>query len=296
VEIIVGAGPGGGNDRLARGIQHVIDTNKLVAAKTVVLNKPGAGGTVALHYLNDHAGDGNYIMVTNPALITNPLVELGDVTYKDVTPLVQLLGDYVVLVGNTKLQYATGKDVVKALKANPKSLRIGVSPGFGTGVHLAVAQVVQTAGIDPKELHIIPYSTGSEALASLLGGEIDLLPTTTQNVQEVIAAGKVKAYGISSPKRLAGSMASVPTWIEQGFDVTYNNWRAVIGPKDLPPEAVAYWEGVFEKVDHTAEWQKFAEQNYVVNDFHKSAEFAAFLQKDNAATEAILDKLGLLKK
>jgi putative tricarboxylic transport membrane protein len=261
VEIIVGAGPGGGNDRLARGIQHVIDTNKLVAAKTVVLNKPGAGGTVALHYLNDHAGDGNYIMVTNPALITNPLVELGE-----------------------------------ALKANPKSLRIGVSPGFGTGVHLAVAQVVQTAGIDPKELHIIPYSTGSEALASLLGGEIDLLPTTTQNVQEVIAAGKVKAYGISSPKRLAGSMASVPTWIEQGFDVTYNNWRAVIGPKDLPPEAIAYWEGVFEKVDHTAEWQKFAEQNYVVNDFHKSAEFAAFLQKDNAATEAILDKLGLLKK
>jgi len=296
VEIVVGAGPGGGNDRIARNLQNILQQNKLVPATVIVLNKPGAGGAVGVNYLNDHTADGHYLMVQNPGLVSNPLVGVGKATYKDVTPIAQTLADYVVLVGKSDMKYADGKEVLSALKADPKGLTLGIAPGIGTGVHMAIAQVVQAAGIDPNSLHVIPFATASEAITGLLGGDIDLVPTTSQNVQELIKADRVKAFGVTAPERLPDEMNKIPTWREQGIDVVYNNWRAIVGPKDLPPEQTKYWEDVFQKLSATPEWKAVAEQDILVPDFHGSAEFAAFLKKDDADTTALLGKLGLLKK
>ncbi|HSQ05354.1 MAG TPA: tripartite tricarboxylate transporter substrate-binding protein, partial [Burkholderiales bacterium] len=90
IEFIVGAGSGGGNDRTARVIQKILLERKLVPTQIVVVNKPGAGGVVAQDYLNTHSGDGHYLMITNPALVTNPLTGVGTANYTDITPIAQL--------------------------------------------------------------------------------------------------------------------------------------------------------------------------------------------------------------
>ena len=97
VELIVGAGAGGGNDRTARAIERIFQEQKLVPATIVVMNKPGAGGGIGQNYLNQRAGDANYLMITNPALITNYLTGLSTLNHGDVTPVAQLYTEYVML-------------------------------------------------------------------------------------------------------------------------------------------------------------------------------------------------------
>ena len=72
IEFIVGAGSGGGNDRTARVIQRIMQERALIPAPMVVVNKPGAGGVIAQDYLNTLPGDAHYLMITDPALLTNP--------------------------------------------------------------------------------------------------------------------------------------------------------------------------------------------------------------------------------
>ena len=295
IEIVVGAGPAGGNDRIARVLQKVIQDTKLIPQTVLVVNKPGAGGAVAQSYVNSHAGDGHYLLVANPSLITNPLTGISTATYLDNTPIVQLLADYVVLVGRSGLPYKTGAEVLKVLHEKPSGLSIAVSPGLGTGTHIAVASLAEAAGIDPTGLRIIPYNGASEALTGVLGQQLDLMPTTSENIQAMVTAGRVQAYGVTAPKRLGGALAAVPTWREQGFDVVFNNWRAVVGPKNLNADQIAYWNDIFSKVVATDEWKAFARNSFLELDYHDSAGLAAMLKSDSDATKAILGRLGLLK-
>jgi putative tricarboxylic transport membrane protein len=295
VEIVVGAGPGGGNDRIARFLQKAIQDLDLVKGTVIVVNKPGAGGAVAQTYINSHAGDGHYLLVVNPSLITNPLVGIGSQTYHDVTPIADLLADYVVLVGRTALPYKSGAELLAGLKANPTSLSIAVAPGLGTGPHIAIAALAQNAGIDPAQLRIIPYSSSAEAMTALLGGQLDLLPSTSENVQAMVAADKVRAYGVSAPQRLGGVLAGVPTWREQGDDVVYNNWRGVVGPRNMTVDQVAFWTKVLSAISQSDEWKQDARNSFVEPDLQGPAVFADTLKNDDAQERAVLGHLKLLK-
>ncbi len=84
IELIVSAGPGGGNDKTARLVAKILNEKKLVSVPVIVVNKPGAGGVIAQNYLNSFPGSGNHLMVTNPALITNALTGTGTAKYTDI--------------------------------------------------------------------------------------------------------------------------------------------------------------------------------------------------------------------
>ena len=69
----------------------------------------------------------------------------------------------------------------------------------------------------------------------------------------------------------------MPTWREQGVDLVFGGWRAVMGPKDLSPAQVAYWEGVLRKATQLPDWKADLEKNYWSDEFLTSAQFRAFL-------------------
>lgn len=296
VELIVGAGPGGGNDRVARMLQRMIQLRSLVPTPVIVVNRPGAGGAIAQNYLNTRAGDGHYIMVENPALVTNPLMGVGQGTIRSITPLARLLADYVVTTGRVDLPLADGRALIGQLRQDTGKLNIAVAPGPGTGPHLAIAVLAQVIGASPSDLSIIPFSSAAEAVSSILGGQVDLLPSTSENVQGLVRDNRVRAYGISAPSRLPGGLSAVPTWREQGADVVFNNWRAVVGPRDLPEEAVAFWEGVFRSIDRDPDYVALAGNNFLVPDFLGAAAFAQALVEEDRQTEALLLRLNLLKR
>jgi putative tricarboxylic transport membrane protein len=101
--------------------------------------------------------------------------------------------------------------------------------------------------------------------------------------------------GVSAPKRLAGPLAAVPTWNEQGVEAVVANWRPVIGAKGWSAAQLAYWEAVFAQVTASEEWQAEVARLGGVPHFMRSRELSAFFDAEYVRFKTILTDLGLAK-
>ena len=295
VEIVVYAAPGGSNDKTARAIEKAVSSKKLINSTMTVVNKTGGGGNIQLNYMTQHAGDAHYLMITTPTLLANHITGSSTQNHKDFSPIASMVNDFSVFAVNADSALKTGKDVIDKLKANPRSLSIGFAGALGGHNHVAAGLLMKGIGGEAKTLKVIAFKGSSEALTALMGGHIDMVVTAAGNVSSHMAAGKLRAVGVASSQRLSGDFSKVPTWKEQGVDVVWGNWRAVMGPKGMTPAQIARWEGVLRQVVQTPEWKADLENNFWTNDFTVGNAFKQDLEKDYAAMKAVLVELGLAK-
>jgi hypothetical protein len=96
--------------------------------------------------------------------------------------------------------------------------------------------VMQAAGEDPTALNYIPYDAGGEAMAGLLSGEIDALSTGFSEAIALADQGEVRILGVTAPERVA-AYDSAPTFMEQGIDTEFVNWRGFFAAPGLRREA-----------------------------------------------------------
>lgn len=296
VEIVVGSAPGGSNDKTARQVEKILNEKKLVNTSLTVVNKPGGGSTIAFNYVNQHAGDAHYLMVGTTALLSNHIVGSSKLGYTDFTPIASLFNDYVVFAVNANSSIKTGKDLADRLKKDPQSVAIGFATTLGSHNHIAAGLLMKAMGGNPKALKVIAYKGSADAITNLLGGHIDLVTTAAGNVSAHVASGKLRVVGVSANKRFPGALASIPTWKEQGVDLVYGGWRAIMGPKGITPAQVAYWENVLQKATEVPEWKTDLERNFWADDFVPSAQFRKDLDQDYAAMKSVLVELGLAKQ
>ena len=295
VEIVVGSAPGGSNDKTARQVERILVEKKIVTNPISVVNRPGGGSTLAFNYVNQHPGDAHYLMVGTTALLSNHIVGSSKLNYADFTPIASLFNDYVVFAVNANAPFKTGRDLVAQLKSNPQTISIGFATTLGSHNHIAAGLLMKTAGGNPRDLKPVAFKGSAEAITALLGGHLELVTTAAGNVAAHVQAGKLRVVGVSADKRLPGSFASVPTWKEQGVNLVYGGWRAIMGPKGLTAPQVAFWEGALRKASQSNEWKTELERNYWSDDFVTSAQFRKDLEKDYADMKAVLVDLGLAR-
>jgi putative tricarboxylic transport membrane protein len=295
VDLVAGAGPGGGIDLTARLLQKIMYDRKLVSVPVSVVNKPGGGGAVAWSYLGQHAGEGELLAITVPGILTNHITGKSPVSYKDVTPLVQLLSDYVVWTVRTDSPLKTGKDMIERLKADPGSVSIAVGIGLGTPNHMASVMAAKAGGVDIKKLRFVVLKSSGESVAAALGGHVDVVASSPLSAAKLVEAGKLRPIATSSPVRQGAPYANAPTWKEMGIDVTLANWRGIIGPKGMKPEQIRYWENVFAAVTQSDEWKAAVKKNLWRGTFMKSDESRAFLDEQDGKLREVLQEIGLAK-
>jgi len=295
VEIVVYSAPGGSNDKTARAIEKNVSGKKLINSTMTVVNKPGGGGNIQLAYMSQHPGDGHYLMVTTPTLLTNHISGNSAQNYTDFTPLASMVNDYVVYAVNADSPIKTGKDLVDRLKKDPRSVSIGFATALGTHNHIAAGLLMKAIGGDAKALKVVAFKGAAEAVTTLLGGHIDLVTTAAGNVSAHVASGKLRVVGVASNQRLPGIFSQVPTWKEQGVNFVAGNWRAIMGPKGMSAEQILAWEGVLRSVTESPEWKEDLEKNFWSNDFSTGEQFKKDLAQDYVAMKAVLLELGLTK-
>ena len=127
VEIVSSAGAGGSADRGARVVQKYLQAIPGMPPVNVS-NRTGGGGTVAFAYVSQHAGDAHVLGTMGTNLLTNQIVGVSPLSYRDFTPLNILLREYVVVSVLPGSALASSKDLIARLKKDPGSM----SFGFGT--------------------------------------------------------------------------------------------------------------------------------------------------------------------
>ena len=296
VELIVGSAAGNSNDLMLRLIAQVTQEKRLLDVPMNVMNKPGGGNTIAWTYLNQHASDGHYLMMANLNLSVGHLTGTTTFSYRDFTPVSLLYDEYVVFVVRNESPIKTGRDLLERLKKDPASLSLSFSLVAGGANHIAAGLVFKAAGIDIKKVRAVVFDSAGKAITTALGGHVDFVSASASSAVSHLKAGTVRVIGITSPKRIGGVFADVPTFREQGANTTFSNYRGLIAGKTIPANQLAYWEQYFANLDKDASWRAHLDKNEWEPNYTNSRDTRKYWDELDAQMRSTLDDLGLLKK
>jgi putative tricarboxylic transport membrane protein len=295
VEIIVPTAAAGINDQLSRLMQRVLTEQKIVNVPAVVMNKPGGNQSLAVVYMSQHASDPHYLFYSTATLFTNQLAGLTGLGYKDLTPVALLVEDYSVITVGASSPIKSLKELVDRLKADPVSASFGMVARGGPN-HLALSQVMRSAGVDPRKLRTVVFKTNAESMLAVMGGHIQAVVSSVSAALPQAQSGNTRMLAVVAPQRGAGAIATIPTTREQGIEATgISNWRAIFAAKGVTPAQAAYWDEALAKMAASEEWKKEIDGTNMQPRTMRAAPFAKFLDTEFAATRAVMSDLGLTK-
>jgi putative tricarboxylic transport membrane protein len=295
IEVIAPAGPGGGWDTTARTVAKVLQEEKIIDQRMAVVNKPGGGGAVGWAYVHGKKGDNHTLFVTSPPILFVPLNGQSDLGHNDFTPIAGVIADYAAFIVSADSPFDNMNDLVEALKKDPKSVSIVGDSAPGSMDHLQFVKAVKAAGVDVKQLKYVSAQDGN-GMSMLLGGKVDVYSTGLAEATEQARAGKVKVLAITAPERLEGETVSeFPTLKEQGIDDEFIVWRGFMGPPNMDPAAVKYYETAIKQMMETDTWKEQRDNFGWKDNFMSSEEFKEHLDKEYAIMKELMEEIGLAK-
>jgi len=295
VEIIVGTGPGSGPDRMARMMQEILRSKKLIPTSSVVINRTGGGGAIGWAYLNQHPGDGHYIMIAAGNLSVAQLTGAANIGYRDLSSIAMLFHEYVALSVRADSPIQNGRDLLERLRKDPTAASIAVSSVAGSATHIAAVMALKAGGVDTRKVKTVVFDSAGKSITAVMGGHVDIAAgSLTQSLQQH-RTGKMRIIGYTAPRRLGGELANVPTWREQGSDMDFSNYRGMVGPKDMNTAQITYWENVFAELDRDEQWRADLDKNHLGREFMKSEAMRKYLDQLAGPIRGVLDELGLIK-
>ncbi len=232
ITLVVPFAPGGGGDTLARLVAEPLARE--LGQSVIVENRPGAGGNIGTAMVARAAPDGytlaygtNGTQAINHWLYKTPGYKPGD--FEPISRFTTIAA--VLVVNAADERFKTLDQLLGYARKHPGELTCG-SAGNGTSSHLACELLNQMAGV--KIMHV-PYKGGGAAMTDLLGGRISLLIDVMPNVAGQIDAGKLRALGVTTPRRVA-SHPAIPTIGEAGVKgYEFFAWDGLYAPKGTPP-------------------------------------------------------------
>jgi tripartite-type tricarboxylate transporter receptor subunit TctC len=233
IRILVGAPPGGSTDTLAREIAQ--DMARTLGRTVIVENKAGAGGNLAADAVAKAAPDGNTLLLSFTSHTINATLypKLPFDPVADFTPLTMVATSPSVLVAHPSLPVADARQLVAYARPRPGKLEFAIG-GIGSSLHLAGEAFKLQAGV---YIVNIPYRGTAPAIADVVAGNVPLMFAAVGNARQLIAAGKLKALGVTSPQRLP-QLPGVPAIAEvlPGFESSA--WFGLFGPARMAPDVV----------------------------------------------------------
>lgn len=232
IKVVVTFPPGGSSDAIIRMLSPRL--NDKLGQPLVVDNRPGAGGNIGLAAVAKAVPDGYTLGVGAAGGLTANVSLYPQMPFdvaKDFAPITMLAAIPFVLVGHPSLPADTLQQVIALAKTQPGKLSIGHG-GNGTAMHLSTALLIQMADIQLIE---VPYRGSGPAAMDTLSGQIQLSITDLPAALQHIKTGKLKAFAVTSPKRLS-SLPDVPTVSETGltgYDST--GWFGLVAPANTAP-------------------------------------------------------------
>jgi tripartite-type tricarboxylate transporter receptor subunit TctC len=237
ITIVVPFAAGGPTDKVARDLAEAM-RKPLGGASIIIENTAGAGGTIATNKVAKSPNDGYTLLLhhigisTAPSLYrTLPFKTLDDFEYLGMINEVPM-----TLVGRPSLPANNYVELAKWVDANKGKINLA-NAGLGAASHLCGLLFQSALKV---EMTTVPYKGTGPAMTDLIGGQVDIMCDQTTNTSGQIESGKVKAYAVTTAKRLTTpALKNLPTLDEagvKGFDVSV--WHGLYAPKGTPKAVV----------------------------------------------------------
>ncbi len=286
MELVVAYAPGGGSDNTARAIAEAAKAH--FPQPIVVMNRPGASGSIGWAYVVGGTPDGYKLSLMNPEMMAVPLMGIGKTTIDDFQPIARFTDDPSSVTVRADAPWKTIEEFIAYAKANPGKVAIS-NAGNGTIPHIAAAAFGEKVG---AQFNHIPYQGSSPAIMGLLAGDVQVTTVAYAELKQHVESGKLRTLAVMSAKRVAG-LDSAPTLKEKGYDVQFSVWRGIGLPKGAPKEALDKWRDVAKKVYADPTFQNTIVKQSLTLSWADTPEFAADIAAQNEVFKQLMPKLNL---
>lgn len=277
VRLVHGFTSGGISDVLARSISARLSAS--LGQQVVVDPRAGAGTTIASELIAKSPADGYTLFlqdITTHAINASLYRRLPYDSVRDFTPVTLIATTPLILVVHPSLPAKSVKELLALARQHPGDISYG-SSGNGTILHLAGEMLKSMGGV--KLVHV-PYKGSPQAITGALGGEIALLFATMPPALPMVAAGKVRALGVTTPERTPAA-PDVPTMKEGGLkDFELVLYSGILAPRGLPRPIVERLNAEFAKAVRAPDVQNVYGKVGAVPVTSTPEEFAEHMQRE----------------
>jgi tripartite-type tricarboxylate transporter receptor subunit TctC len=254
ITLVVPFSAGGPTDKVARDLAEAL--RKPLNATIVIENVGGAGGTLGATKVARAAPDGYTLLLHHIGMATSPTLyrSLPYKTLEDFEYLGMVNEVPMTLVGKPDLPAKNYAELIKWIESNKGKVNLA-NAGLGAASHLCGLLLQQSLKVD---MTTVPYKGTAPAMTDLMGGQVDIMCDQTTNTTSQIEAGKIKAFAVTTTKRLTTpALANLPTLDEsglKGFNVSI--WHAMYAPKGTPKAVLDKINGALKTALKDAEFIK----------------------------------------
>jgi putative tricarboxylic transport membrane protein len=283
VTMVVPFGAGGGSDLAGRATASMIEAADSDVTVTVE-NREGGSGAVGYSYFLGKSGDAETLLATETALLALPISGEVEFDYTDFTPIMKLGDDYTLMIVKADSPYESCADVVEAAKN--ERVVAGISGITGLD-NIVFTLTEQETGV---EFDRVPFESGGELTAALLGGQIDIASLNPGEIIGQLKSGDVKALCAYSEERYSDyeELADIETAKEQGIDVAFAQFRGVLAPGGISDAARNFWITTMESAVETDEYQAYIEDNYLQPNTAAGDDFVTYLKGNNELLKKVI--------
>jgi putative tricarboxylic transport membrane protein len=296
-ECLAPAAAGGGWDLTCRAVAAVLQDLELAPVLVRVTNLPGAGGGVAYaRTVAQRSDDPGLFVAASPSTVLRLAQrQYGRLDVDDVRWVGALGAEYGVLAVAADAPWQTLGELMEAWRAQPDAFVVSGGSAVAGQDHMKVLLLARAAGMDPRRIRYVPFNGGGEAMTALLGGFVQVFSGEASEVEGQLRAGRLRLLAVLAPERLGGSLAHVPTALENGFDVTWVTWRGFYVPGDTPPEVHEAWVERIRLVGESEAWNEARERYRLQPFFMVGPEFEAFVTRQVQDLRDLSRSIGLIE-
>jgi len=290
IELVIPFGEGGASDTFARKFAEIV--NKDMPKPLQPVNKKAGGGIVGMVYAFSQPNDGYTVLSITPSHIIADVMDRSPVKLlESFEPLCRIQSDIYIISVSKGSKFQSFEGLVAYGRENEVTFA-GISPG---GLDdFVLRSLAKATGL---KLKFVPYKSGSEVKAAVLGGEVDIYLDKIISAIGYIEDGSVRPLVVLNDRRIdqIGLFKDVPTTVELDYDVTIGSWRGFVVKKGTSQEIKDFLIAKMKAAYDTEEYQKFAADN-LVNirpGYLDSQEFGEFLEKEYSHFSDIAKETGL---
>lgn len=283
IELIIPFSPGGGSGITGEMMKKIASEDNLSPQPLTLTYKPGASGQVGWTYLATRKGNAHVIATATQSFNLGLVSKQMQVSVKDFTPIALMLIDTQLIVASPKSGFKSMKDVLEASRKTPGSIKVGGTGSAGSDANLLV--MIQSA--TKTKLNYIPFKSGGEVNAAILGDHVDLALGNPNELAGYVQAGKLVPLAVFSDERIEG-LKNTPTMKEVGYNVVSRSFRGVVAPAGLSKQEEQFHIDLMRKITASKHWKEYADKNMMQVKFLGGAEFGKFLEEEREQLEKVL--------